>query len=103
VTLYAQKIGHDRMAATFKAIHQRLTKLESRTGGIDSGMPVAPLPGVIDSGYTSGDPQVYVNGSATLTGPYQHLTSYTPVAGDSVVLIPVGGALKAYVVIGKLG
>jgi hypothetical protein len=59
------------------------------------------LPGVIDSGYTTGDPLVLVNGAATLTGPYQHLASYTPAAGDSVILLPVP-ALKTYIVAGKL-
>jgi hypothetical protein len=102
LTLYPAKIGHDRNAAVFKGIHQRLAKLETRTAGIDSGMPLGLLPGVIDPAYTSGDPKVLVNGAAELSGPYQHLASYTPVANDSVILAPVGGTAKAYVVLGKL-
>lgn len=102
MTQFPQKLGQDRIAKTHKTTQDRLARLENRTLGIDSGMPVALLPGVIDSGYTSGDPHVLVNGSTTLTGPYQHLSSYTPVAGDSVILAPVGGTLKAYVVLGKL-
>lgn len=100
--LHPSKIGSDRLAAKNRSTEQRLTRLETRTLGIDSGMPVALLPGVIDSGYTSGDPHVHVNGSPTLTGPYKYLTSYTPVANDAVILAPVGGSTKAYIVIGKL-
>lgn len=102
MTLYPPKIGHDRLAANGKSTQQRLAKLESRTAGIDSGFPLGLLPGVISSSYTSGDPMVAVNGAAEATGPYKYLTSYTPAAGDSVILAPVGGSMKAYVVIGKV-
>jgi hypothetical protein len=102
VTQYPPKLGPDRIAKTHRSTQDRLARLEARTLGIDSGMPLALLPGVIDSGYTSGDPHVLVNGSSALSGPYQHLASYTPVAGDSVILAPVGGTLKAYIVLGKL-
>lgn|SRR5487761_43747 len=102
MTMYPAQIGHDRLAANGKSVQQRLKALETRTLGIDSGMPVALLPGVIDSAYSSGDPHVHVNGSATLTGPYKYLTSYTPAANDNVILAPVGGTMKAYIVIGKI-
>ena len=102
MTQYARPLGHDRLAEHSKSTERRLKSLESRTAGIDSGMPLALLPGVISGSYTSGDPMVVVNGAATATGPYQHLASYTPAANDSVVLAPVGGALKAYIVLGKL-
>lgn len=59
------------------------------------------LPGVIAGTYVSGDPQVYINGSNTLSGPFQYVTSYTPVANDAVLLAPLGVS-KTYVVIGKL-
>jgi hypothetical protein len=90
-----------RFAAALTAIQQRVTRLESRTSGIDSGYPLAALPAVIDSGYTTGDPLAYINGSTTLTGPYQHLATYTPAAGDSVLALPVG-ALQTYIILGKL-
>ena len=90
-----------RFAATMQALQKRVTKLESRTAAIDSGFPLAALPAVIDPAYTSGDPNVLINGSATLTGPCQHLASYTPVASDAVLVLPVG-VNQAYVVIGKL-
>lgn len=102
MTLHPPLIGHDRNAAFFKSLHQRVAKLESRTAGIDSGMPLGLLPGIIDPAYTTGDPHVLVNGAAVLSGPYQHLASYTPAANDAVVLAPVGGSTKAYIVLGKL-
>lgn len=99
--LYPKPI-EQRFAQLLTALQQRVAKLETRTSAIDSGYPLAALPAVIDSGYTTGDPKAYVNGSATLTGPYQHLASYTPAASDSVVVLPVGGAGRAYIVLGKL-
>jgi hypothetical protein len=90
-----------RFSSTLSAIQRRVTKLETRTSGIDSGFPLMVLPGVISSTYTSGDPQVLLNGATVLSGPYQHLTSYTPAANDAVLLVPVG-AMQNYVVIGKL-
>lgn len=90
-----------RHPATMHDILRRLTKLETRTAGIDSGFPLAALPATIDSGYTTGDPMAYINGSTTLTGPYQHLAAYTPAANDSVLVIPVG-VLGTYVILGKL-
>lgn len=99
MTQYPPKLT-DRFAATLQSLQQRVTKLESRTSGIDSGFPLMLLPGVIDSGYTSGNPMAYVNGAATLSGPYACLASYSPVAGDSVILAPVG-AMSTYIVVGR--
>jgi len=83
------------------SMRQRITKLESRTAAIDSGFPLAALPAVIDATYSgSGDPMAYINGAAALTGPYQYLAAYTPVAGDSVLVLPVG-ALQTYIILGK--
>lgn len=91
-----------RFAHTLQSMLRRITKLETRTAVIDSGWPLAALPADVDSGYSgSGDPMAYINGSSTLTGPYQCLTSYTPAAGDSVLALPVG-ATQTYVIIGKL-
>jgi hypothetical protein len=101
VGVYPPKIGHDRNSAWFKGIAERVVKLETRTNSIDSGWPLAILPGVIQSGYTSGDPEVYVNGQSTLSGPFKYLTSYTPASGDTVILAPIG-VQKSYVILGKL-
>lgn len=90
-----------RFNRALAAMGRSIRSLQSRTAGIDSGFPLMALPGVIDPGYSSGDPMVFVNGSATLTGPYQRLASYTPAANDSVLLIPVV-AQQTYIVAGRL-
>lgn len=94
-----------RFAAQLSDVFRRVRLLEQRTAGIDAGMPLAVLPAVIDPAYVSGDPKALINGSSALTGPYKHLSSYTPVASDPVLVVPVpatGVALTAtYVVLGK--
>lgn len=80
---------------------KRIRKLESRTAAIDSGFPLAALPAVIDPAYTTGQPKVLINGSATLTGPCLRLASYTtPAANDAVLVMPVG-ATSTYMILGK--
>jgi hypothetical protein len=93
------KALNDRFAATLKQLLARVTKLESRTAAIDSGFPLACLPAVISSSYTSGNPMVYINGSTTLTGPYAYLTTYTPTASAAVYVLPVG-AQQTYIILG---
>lgn len=90
----------DRFRQAQGDFQRRLTTVEARTACIDSGFPLAMLPGVIDPAYTSGDPMVAINGQP-LSGPYQHLTSYTPSAGDSVLMAPVG-VNATYIVLGKI-
>lgn len=101
MTLYQVDL-EKRFAAELKSMRERLQKLETRTVAIDSGMPLAILPGTIDPSYVSGDPKVYINGSNTLTGPYWHLSSYTPVGSDLVAVAPIAGTMSTYVVLGKL-
>lgn len=101
MTLYPLDLER-RFAATIRAMQERIAKLESRTAGIDSGYPLALLPATIDPSYSSGDPYAYINNSPNLTGPYYHLSSYTPVASDLVVVAPIGGGMNTYVVLGKL-
>lgn len=95
-----------RFSDEMKKLRRDVAKLKTRTAAIDSGMPLAVLPGVIDSGYSSGDPRCYVNGSATLSGPFQHLASYSPSAGDTVLVIPVpltaNGLSSSYVILGRV-
>jgi hypothetical protein len=94
-----------RFAREFQGIRARIRKLETRTSGIDSGATLAALPAVIDPAYTSGDPHCLINGSAVLTGPYNHLASYTPAASDAVLVLPMPvtqSAATAYVVLGKI-
>jgi hypothetical protein len=55
---------------------------------------------VVDPAYTTGWPRVTFEGETTLSGKqYPHLDSYTPAAGDRVVLVPVG---TTYLVIGRV-
>jgi hypothetical protein len=94
-----------RFAAELREMRRAITLLQTRTGGIDSGATLAALPAVIDPGYTTGDPMALINGSVTLTGPYQHLASYTPAAGDAVLVLPTpitAPGVTAFVVLGKL-
>ena len=100
MTLYPTNL-EGRFNAGIKRMRERLDKLESRTAMLDSGFPLAILPGSVDAAYTSGDPKVALNGSGVLTGPYWHLASYTPVAGDLVAVAPIP-AMGTYVVLGKL-
>ncbi|MCW2901544.1 MAG: hypothetical protein JWO67_3809 [Streptosporangiaceae bacterium] len=90
-----------RYQAALQDIQRRLRTVEMRTMGIDSGFPLMALAAQIDPAYSSGDPKVFLNGAATLTGPYQHLASYTPAANDLVLAVPVV-ALQTYVIVGKL-
>lgn len=90
----------DRFPQQLGQLMKRVKKLESRTASIDSGFPLAALPAVVSASYSSGDPQVYLNGAAALTGPYQHLASYTPAANDQVLALPVP-ALRTYIILGK--
>lgn len=106
MTQYAGRL-EDRFRRVVADILSRLRRLESRTAAIDSGMPLHLLPAQIDPAYTSGDPKVLINGSATLSGPYGHLTSYTPAASDHVLIGPIpltaqGGSVTNWVVLGKV-
>jgi hypothetical protein len=95
-----------RFADMLTDLLHRVRKVEARTAGIDSGMPLAALPAVIDPGYTSGDPKAFINGSTVLTGPYSRLSSYTPAAGDPVLVLPLpvtaGQGTGIYVILGRL-
>lgn len=56
--------------------------------------------GTIDSGYTTGRPRVLFDGESTLgQKTYPYLASYTPAAGNRVLLVPVG---RGYVIAGRI-
>jgi hypothetical protein len=76
-----------------------IRRLEVRTACIDSGWPLAMLPGVVAS--TTSGVMVYINGATTATGPLPYLASYSPTDGDNVLLAPMG-VQRTYVVIGVL-
>jgi hypothetical protein len=104
VTTYPKTLTQ-RFPAEIRNLFARVTKLETRTSGIDSGATLAALPAVIDPAYTSGDPKCLINGSTALSGPYGHLASYTPVAGDAVLVLPTPvtqSTVTSYVVLGRI-
>jgi Glycine-rich domain len=81
--------------ATFADMRRRLQVAEHR---LDSHPPAAT--GVISPSYSgTGNPQVTITGQTSLSGPFQFVTSYTPAAGDTVLLMPLNGTL---IITGKL-
>ena len=100
-----------RMADLFA----RVRRVEARTAGIDSGFPLMAVPAVVTTtGLTYTDTtgvlaaltgqaaiDVDINGSASATGPFPYLASYTPTVSDVVLLVPVVAA-RTYIVIGKI-
>lgn len=82
----------DRFAAAVRDLTGRVQALEARTALVNSADLVYARWGVVDPGYTSGDPQVTVDGDAGLSGPYPYLRPYRPAASDYVVLVPAGGS-----------
>ena len=101
MTLYPVPLDQ-RHAQTLQNMQGAIKTLQARTMGIDSGIPLMSLPGQVDPGYPAdgSNPMVYVNGSAELTGPYEYLASYFPVAGDTVTMLPVQ---QSYIVLGAGG
>lgn len=95
-----------RFEARIQQMMRDVAKLKTRTAGIDSGSTLAVLPAVIDPAYTTGDPKCLINGSAVLSGPFQHLASYTPAASDLVLVIPVpvtaSGLSSSYIILGRV-
>lgn len=87
----------ERFMAAIRTVLARVTRLEQRTLVLDPGNWVVPYTGQIPVSYTTGDPTVVITGQQAATGPYKCLTSYTPHAGDTVLLIPVG---QTYIVAG---
>lgn len=96
-----------RFGRKVQRMDRSIRRLQSRTAGIDSGAPLAVLPGQVNPSYSgTGNPRVLINGATTLTGPYQHLASYSPAPGDSVLVVPVpatqDGSATSYIVLGSL-
>jgi hypothetical protein len=85
---------HQRDASGKASLERRVKLLEIRA---DNSLPAQT--GVISPSYTSGDPMVTVGSDATTTGPYQHLSGYTPAASDAVALMRAAGT---WIVLGKL-
>lgn len=80
----------DRFAATVRELLRRVKALEARTVRVNAQETLHTRYGTVNPGYTSGDPQVTVDGDTGLTGPYPYLRPYEPAPSDRVVLVPVG-------------
>jgi hypothetical protein len=100
VTRYATTLDK-RFAVQLADLVRTVRRLQARLVAIDSGAPLAALPGVVDA---VSPLTVYLNGATTATA-CQNLASYSPTAGDSVLAIPLpltaGQGPGQYVVIGK--
>jgi len=79
-----------------RALVAAVKRLQAKTAFIETGCTMTSYIGTIPGTYTSGDPTV-VLATGTVLGPLQHLKSYTPVAGDIVLVVPVG---QTYIVAG---
>lgn len=85
-----------RFEQAMRQVGNALRALQTRTALLEPGCNVVAYTGTIPGTYTSGDPTVQLPGG-TVLGPLPHLNSYTPHAGDVVLLIPVG---QSYIIAG---
>lgn len=79
------------------------TEVQRSLGGGARKPPPSPFVlGTVDSAYSgSGRPKVVVDGDTVAAGPYPYVASYTPAAGDRVLMARVGVAGKM-VILGKV-
>lgn len=87
-----------RFENAMKQMAKDIKQLKQTVAVLEPGCYVVAYSGTIPATYTSGDPTVTLP-SGTVLGPLQHLSGYTPAAGDTVALIPIG---QTYIVLGKL-
>lgn len=85
-----------RFPANLADVAERVAALLQRTLVLEDGCNVVNYPAVISPGYTAGQPTVTMPDGST-AGPFPCLSSYTPLAGDEVLLLPLG---QSYVVAG---
>lgn len=85
--------------AMIRDIVARLRDVELKAQRITSNATLYPAAGTVDPAYTSGLPKVTFDGVAGLSAAgYPYLASYTPAAGDRVLLAPLK---DGYVIVGK--
>ena len=87
-----------RFDRAMRQIAKDIKQLKQATAVLEPGCYVTAYSGTIAATYTSGDPTVDLPSGAVL-GPLQYLSGYTPAAGDTVALLPIG---QTYIVLGKL-
>jgi hypothetical protein len=87
-----------RFEQAMRRIGKDIKGLKQAAVLLEPGCLVTPYQGTIDAGYTSGRPMVDL-ATGTTIGPCPYLAQYTPAAGDTVLLVPVG---QTYIVIGRI-
>jgi hypothetical protein len=87
----------ERLAMFLEAAAKRLKRLEQRTTVLDAGVLVCNVVGTIPGSYTTGQATVVLQGQTAVIGPFPSLASYTPAAGQTVLLLAVG---SSYVIAG---
>lgn len=88
----------ERFAKFIRDASKDIAGLKQLTAVLEMGSYVTPYTGVIDAGYVSGRPLVDLPTGVQI-GPCPYNSSYTPHAGDSVLLVPSG---QTYIVVGKI-
>lgn len=88
MTQFAQPLNR-RMREAAGQYGSILRELLAKTAMLEPGCLVTPYLGTIPAGYTSGHPTVTLDSGVTL-GPLQYASTYTPHAGDRVLLVPAG-------------
>jgi hypothetical protein len=81
-----------------RQVSKDLQQLKQLSMLLEPGCLVTAYTGTIDAGYTSGRPMVDLPSGAVI-GPCPYNAAYTPVAGDSVLLVPSG---QTYIVVCKI-
>lgn len=81
-----------------KQLAADVQRMKTVTAVLEPGCYVISYIGTIPGSYTSGDPTVTLPAGNTI-GPCRHVASYTPHAGDTVLLVPAG---QSYIVVGAL-
>lgn len=97
MTQFAQPL-EARWQKAFAALITRLRHLEQITQVLDPGCFVVPYIATISASYVSGNPMVVMPAGNTV-GPCQYLSSYTPTASATVLVVPAG---QSYIVLGTL-
>ncbi len=88
----------ERPEDAFRQLGADVQMLKQRGAWVETGCAVTCYIGTITGSYTSGDPSVLLPTGATI-GPCRYVTTYTPTANATVLLVPVG---QSYIVVGAL-
>lgn len=85
-----------RFGANMGELATQVALLLQKTLVLEDGAYVVNYVATISAGYTSGQPTVLMPDGST-AGPYPCLSSYTPHASDTVLMVPNG---QSYIILG---